>query len=186
MVMELVSRRARCIAFAAGLSMAAACGGTAEAAGTRDGLAGPTGGGSAPQSDAAPLRGDDLCGEPTGSVTAALRIDGTQADLRALLVHIRYPERKVRLPGSANDPSVAARITAPNGSALVTPNDMGGEMKVQATDPFVTLGYPPLKIEFDLCNGATVSDADFQCRVEFISDETAAVLQGITCAADVP
>jgi hypothetical protein len=129
---------------------------------------------------------DAACANPHGKLTATLRLAGTDADLRALLLALRYPEGKVSIPGRGNAASVASRIKARNGSAQATPNDTDGALKVELIDPFAALGYPPAEIEFDLCDGSPVSRADFDCRVEFASDKTAAVLNGVSCAVDVP
>lgn len=130
-------------------------------------------------------RSSELCAPPKAKLTATLRIKGTNADLRALLVSLRYPQGKLIIPGTANERSVAERVKTLNGSATVTPNDSDGQMKIELIDPFAALGYPPAQIEFDRCGGQAVSAADFDCRVEFASDKAAAVLKDVTCALDV-
>lgn len=124
------------------------------------------------------------CNSPAGTVTATINISGTTADLSALTVFFTYPDGEARLPGTGDD--AAARFTPTNGTASVTPNDLDYGVRVLLTDPFLALGYPPLTVDFDICNGATITDSDFDCWVEFASDNTAAVLSGVTCTVDVP
>ena len=74
----------------------------------------------------------ESCDNPR-KLTATLRIGGTDADLRALLIALRYPDGKLSIPGRGNTPSVAARIKALNGSAKATPNDTDGALKARLT-----------------------------------------------------
>jgi cysteine-rich repeat protein len=125
------------------------------------------------------------CNNPGGTVTATVSVS-TAANLSALTVFVSYPDGDVRIPGQGADGSVFARVTATNGTADATPNDLDYGVRVLMTDPFFPLGGAPLEIQFDICDGASVTDSDFDCWVEFVADDQAQILRGATCSVDVP
>jgi cysteine-rich repeat protein len=126
------------------------------------------------------------CNNPGGTVTGTVSIAGTAADLSALTIFVTYPDGDVRIPGQGADASVFARVLATNGTADATPNDLDYGVRVLMTDAFFPLGGSPLEIQFDVCDGASVADADFDCWVEFVADSQANILRGVTCSVDVP
>ena len=82
--------------------------------------------------------------------------------------------------------SVQVTLTATNGTASLTPNDLDYGIRILAQDPFLPLGNSPLTIAFDSCNGASITDSDFDCFVEEIFDTGAQPVPGVTCSVDVP
>jgi cysteine-rich repeat protein len=126
------------------------------------------------------------CDNPGGTVTGTVSVAGTAADLSALTLFVSYPDGDVRIPGQGADASVFVRVTATNGTADATPNDLDYGVRVLMTDAFFPLGASPLEIEFDICDGVSVTDADFDCWVEFVADTGANILRGVTCSVDVP
>lgn len=127
----------------------------------------------------------NACNNPGGSVTASVNLSGVPADLSALTVFVSYPDGKVRIVGSGAGTNLG-QFTATNGTADLAANDVDYGTRIVETDPFFPLGNPPIQISYDICDGATPVDGDFDCWVEFAADTSANVLTGVTCSVDVP
>jgi cysteine-rich repeat protein len=130
----------------------------------------------------------NACSNPGAGPTATINLQGVPGgtDLSSLIVFVTYPDGEARIPGSGNDPSVSNALTATNGTASLTPNDLDYGIRILAQDPFLPLGNSPVTIAFDACNGATITDSDFDCFVEEIFDTGAQSVPGVTCSVDVP
>jgi cysteine-rich repeat protein len=131
----------------------------------------------------------DPCTPNSGSHDTATVSFGTSggATVASISVLVDYPEGKVSIPGSANQPSVLARISGLPASTTSSTNDLDHALRevVTKSTPFTTIPVGQLFIvDFETCSGAPAAVAgDYSCTVlgasnQFGTDVTA----NVTCA----
>jgi hypothetical protein len=100
----------------------------------------------------------------------------------------RYPDTKVRIPGSANDDSVIERIAVPF-VGVGTPNDIDYAIRVLLqADPFFTIDPDTLfTVTMDVCEGTEPPAAeDFRCSVfEAFASDASDVTEQTTCSVEI-
>jgi cysteine-rich repeat protein len=108
-------------------------------------------------------------GPSQGHLTIQAQLATMPSDLTVagITLQLDYPEGRVTLPGSNNDPTVQDRVTSPIGFG-VTPNDLDYALRAVLIDPTLNgIGAgTALSVDFDICAGAAVPVAkNFTCRV---------------------
>lgn len=128
------------------------------------------------------------CSTPGAGPVGTVNLQGVPGgtNLSSVIVFVSYPDGDVRIPGTGADPSVSNALTPGNGTASITPNDLDYGIRMLVQDAFLPLGNSPVSIQFDACNGASVTDSDFDCWVEEVFDDGAQPVPGVTCSVDVP
>ena len=110
-------------------------------------------------------------------------------DLAGLTVFVRYPDGVVRIPGMANDSSVANSILNLPENGFSTPNDLDYALRVVIFTPDSSALTPGrlFTIQFDTCTGAAAPQAgDFRCIVESAADTNNDPVNGATCTVALP
>lgn len=106
--------------------------------------------------------------------------------LAGVKVTLGYPDRAVRIPGSADEAEVKARLRDTPQGFLVAPNDLDYEVVVAMVGTTALPAGKIFSIEFDRCKGvARAAQKDFRCTVEQASTETGVLVDGATCTARV-
>lgn len=118
-------------------------------------------------------------------VTLALQPPESQAVL-SLVISLTYDPALLRLPALGSGADVRKRLKATGGAAMLTPNNLGGALRiVAARSGELPLG-PLVDVEFDRCAGARVpTAADLRCTVESCAGSGGPVA-GCTCTASLP
>jgi cysteine-rich repeat protein len=110
-------------------------------------------------------------------------------DLAGITVFVRYPDGRVGIPGSANQPQVGNRIVFQPDNVFVTPNDLDYALRAVMFEPSLGTIAPPrlLTVEFDVCADADQpGSADFLCTVEDAADTGGQTVGGVTCSVRAP
>lgn len=122
---------------------------------------------------------------PSGNtLTVNVDMDATPDDLiiTGLQLFVRYPEDRVRIPGSSNAPSVQDRVDSATFPSI-TLNDRDYGLVMVLFDPsfFGAEEGNVATIEFDLCEGAPApTSGAFSCSVDTASDDTIPVPMDVT------
>jgi hypothetical protein len=100
----------------------------------------------------------------------------------------RYPDTKVRIPGTANDNSVLERISVPF-VGVGTPNDIDYAIRILLqADPFFTIDPDTLfTVTMDVCEeGEALTADDFRCSVfEAFASDASDVTAQTTCSVEI-
>jgi cysteine-rich repeat protein len=97
----------------------------------------------------------------TGTVTVTVNVSSLVTPLGALKTYLAYDNTKVNIPG--NGAAATASVTA--SAFSVSANDLDSALIVVVADP-ADIGSPPYTVQFNVCSGAAVTAADFNCLVE--------------------
>lgn len=101
---------------------------------------------------------------------------------------LRYPDAKVRIPGTANDNSVIERISVPF-VGVGTPNDIEYAIRILLqADPFFTIDPDTLfTVTMDVCQeGGPPAAEDFRCSVfEAFASDASDVTSQTTCSVEI-
>ncbi len=132
------------------------------------------------RADAAEKR--DLC-EPNGTVRVGVELKPPAGKtLAGVVIAVAYPEHAVKIPGSADQPVVTARLSGVPEGFLASPNDLDDALVVALAG---TRALPPgviFTVELDRCKDAPRAEAkDFGCKVEQASSEAGVLVAGSTC-----
>lgn len=123
--------------------------------------------------------------ELVSAVNAALN-GCPETDVGGMTVFLRYPDGKVRIPGSGNSAQVQNRILNLPENGFSTPNDQdyGLTMVIFSPDSSPLAQGRLFTVQFDRCEGAgAVAPSDFTCLVPNAADTEARPVSGVTCAA---
>ncbi len=131
---------------------------------------------------ATPASADCPAGTTRQSIDLAVK-PPEGAQLSTVVFDIDYPEKRVAIPGSRNQPSVSERLSGAPGAATVAMNDKDGSLRVVLT---ASVALPTEKrmfaLEFDVCAGATPPvAADYGCSIGGCVAMTAPV-EGCQCS----
>jgi cysteine-rich repeat protein len=112
---------------------------------------------------------EPCAGPSQGRVAVQAKIAGMPSNLAVagLTLLLDYPEGRISLPGSSDDPTVIERVTSPAGFS-VTPNDLDYALRAVLVDPLLNgiSGGTALSADFDICAGEAVPVArNFTCTV---------------------
>jgi len=117
------------------------------------------------------------------TVTVALTPQPGFESAGALTVLLAYRSDRFAVPGTRNEPSVAARLTALQSGSQLFYNDLEYSLRVLVSNPAGLRAGALFDVEFDTCTGATAPQtADLACMVESCSSGGAA-LTGCACTA---
>jgi cysteine-rich repeat protein len=104
-----------------------------------------------------------------------------------LTLLVDYPEGRVIIPGSGDDPAVVGSITHLPFGALSQPNDLDYALLESIVKGTALTPGRALTIQFETCACSTApSAADFTCTVLDASDPDGVTVAGVTCAVVVP
>jgi cysteine-rich repeat protein len=128
------------------------------------------------------------CTPPFGTVTAIVNFTAP-ADIAGATIYIDYPDGEVRIPGTGNQAAVQNRIFLSTGD-FFNPNDLDYAVQIVQIDSGgnAFTGSELMQIEFDTCDGASISSSDFTCRVLDAASAGASPVSvaGVTCSVQVP
>ena len=128
------------------------------------------------------------CAPPFGTVTAVVNFTAPQ-DIAGATIYIDYPDGQVRIPGTGNQAAVQNRIFLSTGD-FFNPNDLDYVVQIVQFDSggSAFTGSELMQIEFDTCDGASISSSDFTCRVLDAASAGASPVSvaGVTCSVQVP
>ena len=121
-------------------------------------------GGHRPASAAA--AGSCPAGQARQKVTLELRDSGAQTPVSVVLA-LTYDAALVRMPESGSSAAVRRRLRTRVNGAVLTPNDLGTQLRVVAAKGGGIAAGPLVDVELDRCAGARApTAADFTCSIE--------------------
>ncbi len=131
------------------------------------------------------------CTGTGGTVDVDVDFSTSGATPAGTVVVLTYDGTLVDIPGTAQEPSVAARVTddiTGDGGLVVStqPNDNEDHLVVAQSDLVAYPGSNLFTVEFDTC-GAVPTDSNFTCTVTQASDSGGAEIPAgtVTCSATV-
>jgi hypothetical protein len=136
------------------------------------------------------LDGDGVVGIDSLTAGVSNSINGCAPPeaLGASRFFLRYPDSKVRVPGSGTDESVLDRITTPVVGAL-TPNDIDYALRILVQPDFGFMIDPDelFTVSFDVCGASELRPEDFRCTVfDAFSPEGADLTAQTSCFVELP
>ncbi|MEW6273426.1 MAG: hypothetical protein AB1689_29450 [Thermodesulfobacteriota bacterium] len=114
-------------------------------------------------------------------------------DLAGLVARLEYPQDKLTIPGTENDPEVLARLTSLTSGILSGRDDdfdndgIDERLEVGLISPSPTIPSGAFaEVEFDcLAGGDSVGAADFACTVVDATTSSGTDISGATCSVVV-
>lgn len=116
----------------------------------------------------------ETCVPSGNTLTVDINMDTTPNDLivTSLELFVRYPEGRVRIPGSTNEASVRERVESVFPSVTLNDRDYGLVMVLLDPSLFGAEEGNVATIEFDICSDApAATPTAFSCAVNAASDE---------------
>lgn len=100
-------------------------------------------------------------------------------------VRLDYVRDAVTIPGMMDDADVKRRVTTVPAGVLSVPNDEDSDLIVGMVSTTSIPAGPLFTVDFDRCEGATITLEQFHCTIEEASDEHAKLVDGATCAVEL-
>lgn len=105
----------------------------------------------------------------------------------SIAVLVEYPDGNVQLPGTGDDPSVAARVVGRPSGFLATVFDFDYALRVGLAGTRALSGTHLFRIQFDLCRDTSNPPAaSYRCRVIEANDTNFQPIAGVTCSVTTP
>jgi len=125
----------------------------------------------------------DFCQEVVEDIVVTVTL--SSPEVAALTLFVDYPEALVWLPGIGGD--IPQGVIEGPGSAVTQGNDFDHALRVVIFDVFNFATTDTVRLRFGKCAGMGLPAAgDFRCRIEGdATDETGAVVPGVTCSVRV-